>query len=1112
MRMLLLRQCSAHAHNSVLLSFFSLGFTCIFCDGLLNAMEAKWDTMLHFLMNGSYPKNFNKWQRQNLRRYASKFQIKEGDLWFQGRRKAIKTVEEARVLFREFHSSPLGGHSGIVKTRAAICARFYWPGMTVHVENWILECNGCRKVGKPLTVVQPFECNKLNPNYLHSNSTSHTWPFSAIAELIDNAYDPDANAKLFWIDKTVIKGHDCLTFMDNGAGMDYDKMHKMLSFGFNDKQTVNGHVPVGMYGNGFKSGSMRLGKDAIVFSKKADTMCVGLLSQTYLEQINAQHIAVPIAMFRCTGQTISCPVSEHAASLEDILHYSLFNTTEELLCELDAIKGPCSTNSAGTRIIIWNLRKSLSGQEEFDYSTNRYDIRIPPDVYESTGKQYKKQEHVMQSGPESDYSLRVSFQIIIRGQKVRTELISKSLANTVKDKYRPKIPNIKPITITFGFNTKSKEQYGIMMYHKNRLIKAYERVTCQLKANKIGVGVIGVLECNFLKPTHNKQDFDYTDEYRKTMCSLNNKLEEYWKEVHHRFGKNADIALTIEDIPKNPDQNWVQCDDCQKWRKLPDGIDTNELPSAWSCRRNPDPQFRSCLVPEEPEDSDDEQVYQKTHKQHEREEKMKQTQREQEQKNAEQQRMKKLTRQNKDLKRKLEQQVCLGVNSPRSPAQSTPRPAGPRSPDMPVISNVISLSTTPSRSKRSLNHSAKNGVEKRLRFLSDFSSNTRGNPSTSTVSPDACVSLSVIDPDDCGGKEDWRGIPHNEDDIEGNSTPRSSLSPTVKTERYDYDTDGDYSGAMDTNPYHDPGFTDLSRQICMTTQTEQMQAIKQEVDSGEKEGEERSKERERGARQPETLQGLRLLERSSHQEREMSVTSLGNKNGEVKERHSTREAAVQTLESCIVMQGEMEQLRRELDELKKEKAQAWVEKKAESQDSSTGEGARSELGTASFVEVDDELACRVDGLLRELDQRTKQEEELQNRLKHLEEQNSVLLTRCKNLQKDLEVKRDHGDVKSSVDPNRDEGAMATGGPSVPVSIPQDGTRRGPESESGQGDSATQACRLMLWELRHNVGRLLVNYVPALDLEQVNFDCDVIDEILMQVLEMASSPLATEHNS
>lgn len=93
----------------------------------------------------------------------------------------------------------------------------------------------------------------------------------------------------------------------------------------------------------------------------------------------------------------------------------------------------------------------------------------------------------------------------------------------------------KPVSITFGYNTRSKEQYGAMMYHKNRLIKAYEHVGCQLRvsaasckwllqvfyrvsclvqAQSKGVGVIAVIECDFLEPTHNKQDFPDSDKYR----------------------------------------------------------------------------------------------------------------------------------------------------------------------------------------------------------------------------------------------------------------------------------------------------------------------------------------------------------------------------------------------------------------------------------------------------------------------------------------------------------------------------------------------------------------------------------------------------------------------
>ena len=35
-----------------------------------------------------------------------------------------------------------------------------------------------------------------------------------------------------------------------------------------------------------------------------------------------------------------------------------------------------------------------------------------------------------------------------------------------------------------------------------------------VQANNLGVGVVGVIECDFLQPTHNKQDFDYTKMYR----------------------------------------------------------------------------------------------------------------------------------------------------------------------------------------------------------------------------------------------------------------------------------------------------------------------------------------------------------------------------------------------------------------------------------------------------------------------------------------------------------------------------------------------------------------------------------------------------------------------
>ncbi|CAL8345342.1 unnamed protein product [Boreogadus saida] len=203
-------------------------------------------------------------------------------------------------------------------------------------------------------------------------------------------------------------------------------------------------------------------------------------------------------------------MEKNQASLSAILAHSPFNTEEELLTELHAIE-----STSGTKIIIWNLRRTSEEITELDCTTEN-DIRIPCDDLETS----ISESNSSLSAYCSILYLEPSMLINIQGQRVEKHRIHESLHYIDRShSYKPNIVK-KKIPITFGRN-ESKQHYGLMMYYNNRLIKPYHRVGCQLDdKNRKGVGVIGVFECNHLTPTHNKQDFEDTITYRVLKLSF----------------------------------------------------------------------------------------------------------------------------------------------------------------------------------------------------------------------------------------------------------------------------------------------------------------------------------------------------------------------------------------------------------------------------------------------------------------------------------------------------------------------------------------------------------------------------------------------------------------
>ncbi|KAK4426938.1 hypothetical protein Salat_1462600 [Sesamum alatum] len=73
------------------------------------------------------------------------FIIRSGLLYKNGRLFIPTESLLSRRLILEFHTSPLGGHSGLKPTMARFAASFSWPRMYKEVKQFIQQCTVCRQ-------------------------------------------------------------------------------------------------------------------------------------------------------------------------------------------------------------------------------------------------------------------------------------------------------------------------------------------------------------------------------------------------------------------------------------------------------------------------------------------------------------------------------------------------------------------------------------------------------------------------------------------------------------------------------------------------------------------------------------------------------------------------------------------------------------------------------------------------------------------------------------------------------------------------------------------------------------------------------------------------------
>uniref|UniRef100_A0AAR2KV47 CW-type domain-containing protein n=1 Tax=Pygocentrus nattereri TaxID=42514 RepID=A0AAR2KV47_PYGNA len=414
---------------------------------------------------------------------------------------------------------------------------------------------------------------QLTFEYLHTNSTTHEFLFGALAELVDNSrYQPD------------LRGGFMLCFLDDGTGMDPSEATHVIQFGKSSKRFPES-THIGQYGNGLKSGSMRIGKDFILFTKKDDKLTCLFLSRTFHEEEGLDEVIVPLPSWDLkTQQPLTQDPEKYAIETELIFKYSPFKSEEQLFQQFKKIEG-----TSGTLVIVYNLKLMDNREPELDVQTDHQDILMagtPVEGVKPERRSFRAYAAVLYIDPR--------MRIFIQGHKVRTKRLSCCLYNPRMYKYtstrfktraeqevkkadhlaklaeekareaeskaralelklgddlskearvrthnhllhisHTALKEPKELNFIFGVNIERRDQDGMFIYNCSRLIKMYEKTGPQLEGGMACGGVVGVVDVPYLvlEPTHNKQDFADAKEYRHLLRAMGDYLAQYWKDI-----------------------------------------------------------------------------------------------------------------------------------------------------------------------------------------------------------------------------------------------------------------------------------------------------------------------------------------------------------------------------------------------------------------------------------------------------------------------------------------------------------------------------------------------------------------------------------------------------
>ncbi|XP_036075492.1 MORC family CW-type zinc finger protein 1 isoform X2 [Rousettus aegyptiacus] len=430
---------------------------------------------------------------------------------------------------------------------------------------------------------------QLHLDFIHANSTTHSFLFGALAELLDNARDAGASRlDVFSVDNENLQGGFMLCFLDDGCGMSPEEASDIIYFG-TSKKRLSTLKFIGQYGNGLKSGSMRIGKDCVLFTKKEETMTCVFFSQTFCEREGLSEVVVPIPSWLTkTRESVTDDPQKLSMELSIIYKYSPFKTEAELMQQFDVIYGKC-----GTLLVVYNLKLLLNGEPELDVKTDKEDILIAGALEEFPERwSFRAYTSVLYFDPwmrifiqakrvktkhlcyclyrprkylyvtssfkgtfknevkKAEEAVKMA-ELILKEAQIKVNQPDRSWSSPTKDvlqkavedveakhkilkEKRRELKKARTLSLFFGVNIENRSQAGMFIYSNNRLIKMHEKVGPQLKLKSLlGAGVVGIVNIplEIMEPSHNKQEFLNVQEYNHLLKVMGQYLVQYCKDT-----------------------------------------------------------------------------------------------------------------------------------------------------------------------------------------------------------------------------------------------------------------------------------------------------------------------------------------------------------------------------------------------------------------------------------------------------------------------------------------------------------------------------------------------------------------------------------------------------